>query len=102
MMTDNKKKKVIVPAPEKLSGETNNLKLSLVVMQKMDKDIQTRIVFSALNLNTDWLYKIFATGCEEMYVRTILKELPNHTQKNKKILLDDLKAFGYIINKNIS
>jgi len=102
MMTDNKKKKVSVPLPKNLRGTSENNKLSFVVIQKMDPDIQVRIVLSALNLNIDWLYKIFAVGCEEMYVRTILKELPNHTPADKKTLLHNLKSFGYIINKDVS
>ena len=102
-MAENKKKKVSVPLPDKSPNYLDaNKNISHLILQKMDKDIQTRIVFSAISLDVSWLIKIFAVGCEEMYVRTILNDLKNHPKKRRKELLDDLKSFGYIVDKNIS
>ncbi len=99
-MADNKKKKVSVPLPKDsyLNTEKN---ISSILLQKMDPDIQLRVVLSAISLDLNWLVKIFAVACEEMYVRSILKDLPNHNLNKQKQLLNDLKSFGYIINKNL-
>ena len=101
MMAENKKKKTNVPLPEKsyLEAEKN---ISFLILQKMDPDIQARIVLSAVSLDIKWLIKIFAVGCEEMYVRTILKDLHNHPEKRQQELLDSLKDYGYIVDKNNS
>lgn len=100
-MAENKKKKVVVPLPES-SGLDPKKNISFLILQKMDPDIQARIVLSAISLDLQWLIKIFAVGCEEMYVRTILKDLPNHSEARQKELLLSLKDYGYIIDKNNS
>ena len=98
-MADNKKKKVNVPLPEQsyLDPDKN---ISFLILKKMDPDIQARIIMSAVSLDIQWLIKIFAVGCEEMYVRTILKDLHNHSKKRQKELLNSLKDYGYIVDKN--
>jgi hypothetical protein len=91
-----KKKKTTVPKPKDESSVKISAKdISFSVIEKMDKDIQARLVFAGIKLDQDWLVKMFAVCCEEMYYRATLKSMEEADLETKRQLEEDLRYYGF-------
>jgi hypothetical protein len=94
-----KKKKIAVPKPTDESTVKVTAKdISFSVIEKMDKDIQTRLVFAGIKLDQDWLVKMFAVCCEEMYFRATMKSMKDADLETKRQLEEDLRYYGFKIS----